>query len=765
MSARGIETRSIVALAALLRGIGEFASSLGSGALGPEFPHIADRLREPLARAWTLTDRRQRLDDRLGRLLDEAWQTAAGGTPSQDRATAMFAPLSAVRLDAKPEPKALLLAKLNFDEATLIPREAAIASPAILFREFVHCADLIAAADLDIFIQTLLAALETYAWCVPADADGSVSIFERSRAAAAIAGTLANEADAADRQAELMLAVGDLGGIQRFLYTVVASKAARMLRGRSLALQLMADAIAHRILDCFELPVTSLLYSGGGKLWLLMPPAAQNDLRGLAEKIDLELSHAHGGRLSFAVGCATAPLTQFAVAVPAIWKQATADLGKSRLARFSRTLGRSDGYDCIFNASDYVDRTCKVCGSPSADLKPLSAEDDDRQRDACNHCRDFVQLGGSSTRAEAILRAPDGTTVPSGSLAEFAPFVQGQRYHLYAETGTLHGAPPATTLLWLHQTPAFWDGRGAHAIWPAGLNRALGENGEPLDFDELAKNSDGIRRLGILRMDVDNLGTIFQKGLGEHQTIAHLATLSRHLTYFFGGYLSTLLKSADYEHHAQIVYSGGDDLFIVGAWSTIPYLALDIRGKLRQFAGEKNSAVTISGGIELTLPRLPVTVAAEQAAEAEDEAKHLRPKKNAITFLGEPLGWEEFDVVVDLKRRLADLFLTDTSASLARVTLRNLLAIAVEARNAHDVIRKSRNGGSADDLKWAVKRGKWAWQAAYAFARGPKNAELQRIYAELQNAIGPSIERPVLALLKPATEWIDLLGREQRDER
>ena len=33
------------------------------------------------------------------------------------------------------------------------------------------------------------------------------------------------------------------------------------------------------------------------------------------------------------------------------------------------------------------------------------------------------------------------------------------------------------------------------------------------DFEDFAKNARGIKRLGILRMDVDNLGTIFIKGL------------------------------------------------------------------------------------------------------------------------------------------------------------------------------------------------------------------------------------------------------------
>jgi CRISPR-associated protein Csm1 len=537
-----------------------------------------------------------------------------------------------------------------------------------------------------------------------------------------------------------------------------------MLRGRSLALQLIADAIAHRVLDRLELPVTNLLYSGGGKLWLLMAPTFESELHELAETIDLELSEAHGGRLSFAVGCAIAPLKDFATDAPAIWKKATADLGRSRYTRFAGILAGTDGYNLIFGVPENTHRACRVCGSLSANLQRLSPDEDDEQRESCNHCHAFVKLGNSATKTKVVLRLPQRAPAPAGAHASFAPFEEGCSYHLYSDSQDAREAPSDTTLLWLHQTPEFWDGRAGHTIWPAGLNRALGPRGEPLDFDELANNSNGIRRLGILRMDVDNLGSIFQRGLGERATVAHLAALSRHLTYFFGGYLSTLLKDPEYLPRAQIIYSGGDDVLIVGAWSTMPLLAKEIHHKLGDFAGS-NPAVSISGGIAITLAGLPVTVAAEQAGDAEDEAKHLRSRKNSITFLGEPLGWEEFTAVINLKDRLQPLFRKKEGRTLARATLRNLHLIASAARNAGEVIRNSRDGADAEHLTWAVRRGKWAWQAAYAIARGPQNAELKTIYTEMQSAIGPSVDRPVLALLKPATEWIDLLGREKRDER
>ena len=53
---------------------------------------------------------------------------------------------------------------------------------------------------------------------------------------------------------------------------------------------------------------------------------------------------------------------------------------------------------------------------------------------------------------------------------------------------------------------------------------------------EMAALARGIKRVAYLRMDVDRLGQIFAKGLGENQTLPRLAGLSRQMSYFFKVY-------------------------------------------------------------------------------------------------------------------------------------------------------------------------------------------------------------------------------------
>ena len=116
-------------------------------------------------------------------------------------------------------------------------------------------------------------------------------------------------------------------------------------------------------------------------------------------------------------------------------------------------------------------------------------------------------------------------------------------------------------------------------------------------FEEIAKNAEGIERLGILRADVDNLGQTFVGGFcnevnqNRYVTLSRTATLSRQLSLFFKLYINKILKEPEYsltgkqlnKRNATIVYSGGDDLFIVGAWNEIIELAIDIRKKFAQY--------------------------------------------------------------------------------------------------------------------------------------------------------------------------------------
>ncbi|MGH7905266.1 MAG: type III-A CRISPR-associated protein Cas10/Csm1 [Candidatus Binataceae bacterium] len=420
------------ALGALLRGAAEFARRAmpdASSALACE--RLAERAEwlnsNSAADALKAAAGSYNPRTPIEHLLDIAWRAASGPPRNGGRRTSRtISPMGAI-FRWKPAGAAapeLPMAPLQTGPSIFPVTGGASDDGAVrkLFEDFSAALSALRSADSPALIQSLIAALETFAWCVPADDYGSVSIFELSRSAAAIAAALAAAAppDATPerlRTSELMLVVGDLGGIQRFLYTTVPSKAARMLRGRSLGLQLIADAIAARILADLGLPATNLLYSGGGKLWLLISAASREALAEKSEQIDLELNRAFASRLSFGIGCAPASLDQLTNNAPSIWERATRDLARNRRRRFSYAM--EPNYAAIFEPFGDPARVCQICGAPDRNLERLSPDNDDRERLACVHCRDFVKLGGYATRAKLIIRATTAAAPPIAPLCSY----------------------------------------------------------------------------------------------------------------------------------------------------------------------------------------------------------------------------------------------------------------------------------------------------------------------------------------------------------
>ena len=72
------------------------------------------------------------------------------------------------------------------------------------------------------------------------------------------------------------------------------------------------------------------------------------------------------------------------------------------------------------------------------------------------------------------------------------------------------------------------------------------------------ERKEGIKRLGVVRADIDNLGATFISGIPEsYNSISRTATLSRQLSLFFKYELNNLLEN----YLITSIYSGGDDLF------------------------------------------------------------------------------------------------------------------------------------------------------------------------------------------------------------
>jgi CRISPR-associated protein Csm1 len=176
-------------------------------------------------------------------------------------------------------------------------------------------------------------------------------------------------------------------------------------------------------------------------------------------------------------------------------------------------------------------------------------------------------------------------------------------------------------------------------------------------------------------------------------SFSRYAQLSRHLHYFFSAYYAQFVRNnPEYNEKIYTVFSGGDDLCVLGAWDTVMHFARDFRNELKKFTND-NPSVTISGGVVLANSSLPVRNIAEEAEAALEDAKKRMVKgvlvKDGISVFGVTVSWNEYEECLsDAKQIIQHL----DSGELTTGIVYKMIDFANRAKNVKE--------GKLQDLLW-----------------------------------------------------------------
>ena len=110
------------------------------------------------------------------------------------------------------------------------------------------------------------------------------------------------------------------------------------------------------------------------------------------------------------------------------------------------------------------------------------------------------------------------------------------------------------------------------------------------------------------------------------------------------------------------MFAGGDDLFVLGPWSEIVFFAEYLYDAFSRFTGG-NPDVTLSAGVTLAKPGLPVRSIKELAETALEASKgrcgkKKTPEKNSVTLFDVTCPWSLFSSRLERGEWLEELCLS-----------------------------------------------------------------------------------------------------------
>ena len=561
--------------------------------------------------------------------------------------------------------------------------------------------------DLELWANHFNSLLLTCTAMIPAarvgDVVHDVSLYDHMRTTAAFAAALyryhhddnsmKERSINDDSLKKFLLITGVFYGIQNFIFSGGGESGkfrSKLLRGRSFSVSLFSELAADMLCRRLGLTFLSTIFNAAGK-FTIIAAKTENSMK-IIEDVKNEINDwlfsISYGESTMGIAVTSCRQSEFySGSYGELYDRHLQDVQAVKKQRldFSRYGGVVEDYFDSFDSS--LERPlCGLCGKRAAEAE--ASRDRKVLKDktvACAVCRDHVMLGTGLVR-EDIIMVVDNQGAKEGDgkkIGLLRPVFDRYQLVFAGNSGKL---PANSTIIRKYQfrvkgngslfstvtmqplsgyvpcyTEADEHGDDRFLTSSRGEDKALDmidqiRVGDPKSFSHIAITAKlydkgkgsykGTEAIGILKADVDNLGLLMGCGLPEEWfSISRMATLSRQLDSFFSIYLPELLEREEKFRDVYTVFAGGDDLFLIGPWNRMAYLASYLREKFTDFVAG-NKKITFSAGITVHKPHVPVDKLAAAAEDALEQAKE-REDKDSVTMFGHTVRWGELRVLLD----------------------------------------------------------------------------------------------------------------------
>jgi len=533
--------------------------------------------------------------------------------------------------------------------------------------------------DFESLLNLILIIFEKYMWCIPdftGNSETDISLFNHLKDVAGFAHAIYLSQLIENKNQNLNLIIGDIPGIQGYIFDVVNRKPAKILRGRSIFVQILTRNLATRFLKKFKLTETNLIMLAGGKFYIIAPSSEDfnSKFQEIKKKINSYLFNNFRMDLSFNCAYQTFnyehlmnkdnPLT-----FGQIVENASHKLIENRYNLFNERLFSEKGieYKNYIWEEKYIENDgsgtdsikCRVTDKPIRD----SRKDEIKipTDDGLEILTVDKQVAIEYTIGEKIIGNniiaivnEDGLSIDPKNIVKIKDFKENESN----KNKTKLLLNPTLGVLLKKENYSKDVFRNTHYVEVANYCSKI--NQDVMPFEDMAEENDGAKFLSLIKGDIDNLGLIMAYGLSREKNeiksedeekdltaISRTTTLSNHLKYFFSFFLNGFLadwenkkqkgielvakqinpdiskeelKKLKNENRVYTIFAGGDDLMLVTPQSSAIKLVNELNKKFAEFVCDNNE-VHISYSITHFKDHTPVRLVADFAENNQTDGK------------------------------------------------------------------------------------------------------------------------------------------------
>jgi CRISPR-associated protein Csm1 len=541
-------------------------------------------------------------------------------------------------------------------------------------------------SDFNTLINLLLILFEKWLWYVP-DFTGSsktdISLFNHLKDVAGLTYAIWRTKKENPNDETLNLVIGDIPGIQPYIFDVIHKKPAKILRGRSIFVQVLARNFASKFLEKFNLTECNLIMLAGGKFYIIAPNHStfKDDYKSAIAEIEDYLYQNFRYELGFIAGYENfrwPDLMAKKIIFGEIIDKATENLNSNKTKQFINKFFNQDGK---LNISSFIleeiyiepvegdsnNIKCKVTDKPIRSGRAKEIQDGDEKILVDKQVKIEYEIGDEITDSNLFLVIDDENKLSIEKVFTIKSIPKNLNKNKLLINPVLDEIIKEENVNkgFLRNTLFLEVANYCSKYFDESENRTV-----VMPFDKMVEQNDGAKYLTLIKGDIDNLGLIMAYSLVRDKeqikdeeeekdltAISRTTTLSNHLKYFFSFFLNGFLrdwekkkqkeleenerskkpnlsdedmKKIKNENRVYTIFAGGDDLMIICPHSSSLNLLSEFDNVFNEFTVH-NPEIHISYSLTNFKHHTPIRIVAEIAEENQKESKKKFTNINVLS--------------------------------------------------------------------------------------------------------------------------------------